>query len=180
MVLSGRILASAMIACFLIAGPAKSGPDEVTRFFMNDRVSMLDWGIFQLANGLDGQGDRPSGWVSYNYDDNTIEIIDGKNFDDSFGQSELNAACRDWFRKVRSQALVNPNTGKPFLEASQYTDYFTHSGYINGTQEDHDLRLAELDKRFRLIFYARGSDYTVRLKCTGALLASGFASEVME
>jgi len=72
-----------ILSLFIIPQSVRSEPTPAFQYLMNEPVSMMDWGLYQLGNLIDGQSinwkmqdEKPLlTYVKYNWDLNKIQIF---------------------------------------------------------------------------------------------------------
>lgn len=166
-------MAVTVIVCGITGTNVSAGPDDTTKELMNESVSLLDWGNLRLQLILNR---RPySGnfsYVDYDFDANTINIahlVERKTTED-----EAEKYCHRWFASVREWAGYD-SSGELDSERTKYglfASLYAHNGYIQGGDKDHDARLADLEKKFRLEVrhpLSSGLLSSKQMKCTGTL-----------
>ena len=174
----GRLVTAILSATAMFASASFSGPDDVTKYFQNERVSLLDWGTLRISHFLlTGENGNPKGYARYDFDDDRVYVWGTTTNDLDLDASGFQEICKKWIDGVRLAALVHPNTGEPFFKNSEFAEMYSHDGYLTGTREDYDMRLAALDKKFHLIFNIMSQNYDPQFRCTAPLLGTGFASE---
>lgn len=166
------ILLAATLA--LAAGTAGAGPDKTVERFLNDPVSMLDWGMYRTEQFLISRNIHLDS-VYYDWDGNRIIISDLHLIpalpDDVEGQ------CKHWVRSVRIAAMVIPDTGKILGDGhSTIGRFFRHNGFgrsIDG-KFDSDV-IPDLEKLIiiRRVYWIENGEgaYVQGFMCEGGLLS---------
>lgn len=112
------------LLCISITDSAFAEPSPTVRYLMNEPVSRLDWGIYQLQKELEELNVS----VRYNWDENRIEISKSS----SETPKDLNQAkilCKEEVSNLKIILGVNPEIGKPYGENSFLWVFFRHEGY---------------------------------------------------
>ncbi|MCI2394079.1 hypothetical protein [Aliiroseovarius sediminis] len=157
-----------------ISSMAIAGPDDTTKALMNESVSLLDWGNLRLQLILNRRPYKGNySYVDYDFDANTIKIAHLVDYKGS--EEDAENYYRSWFASVREWAGYDKD-GTVQATGSNYglfANLYAHNGYIQGSREDLDSLLADLEKKFRLEVrhpLASGlmSSRTM-MKCTGKL-----------
>jgi hypothetical protein len=113
-----------IIALCALPSMVQPGPDETVKYLMQDSASMLDFGLLRLNIDLQNEN---LGRAFYDWDENRIRI--GFFRPDKTTSENAEKECAEWVKAVRVAAFIDLETGKPFLENSMLSDYFTHSGF---------------------------------------------------
>jgi hypothetical protein len=122
---------------FVNVSMAEAEPTSNMHYLMNDSVSMLDWGLFQVNHDLEGYIDIKNeikdaiGFitnVSYDWEENRIIIrlmLEGAS-----SKEQAKEWCKILVNKTRRIFDINPDTGKPSMEKTStlYT-CFTHTEF---------------------------------------------------
>ncbi len=144
-----------LLLALLASGPysLSAGPDSASNYFINNSPSLLDFGIFRLERAIQEAWDAAR--VIYDWDEDKIVVIYNqfKPTEGTWVPSLSSEDCREFISLIRAQAGFLD--GKPWGAArhSFFSEYFTHEGYVSGNKDDHDKRLVELDKKFKLVCY---------------------------
>jgi hypothetical protein len=156
-----------------IAGLSQSaiaGPDATVKKFMNQHVSLLDWGMFHVQN--DVERNLPSFYgpmhtnVYYDFERNEIVInIYNTQQQSSEDGSDEKQTCKAIVNAVRERAGVDSDTGQLVKWAGKesfFADKFTNNGFEFGNIQKE---LPTLDKKFLIrVYYKEAS-------CSGALVS---------
>lgn len=178
---ANRSLVFVLFSTAIISSQVAAGPDDTTKHFTDQSVSMLDWGIFQITQRLNGENGMPVGYAEYSYDDDRIYLKSYETNDADFDATVLQFTCKEWIDSVRHSAMINLETGEPSVyDYTFFAHLFRHNGYVVGEPKAEVERLKLLDKKFHISFSIRKSDYTERLRCTAPLVGTGFATESFE
>ena len=176
--------ALALLVCTCLADLAQAGPDEVTNRLMEEKVSLLDWGVFRVQLLLEKTNDLSSASVFFDWDMNQIKIMDADFTMMDQGLSDVTVAeCEKWFVAVRRAGYVNEKTGKPYFgDSSLFAELFSHEGWtatINGKATEDVVK--QIDQKIVLEYSIALSAENVgdveRLICTGPLLSDSFARQ---
>lgn len=148
-------VAICFLAAFALAGPAPAEPDSAVQFLMSQRVSMLDWGVRELEDSLEGlslaHGAIPiSTTARYDWEENRINITSYALFLNGIDpptRAQAKALAKETIERVRATLFVDPKTGKWIGDRCMLSMYFSHSGYSEGEEpEDLCKRLANITK----------------------------------
>ncbi|NRB21107.1 MAG: hypothetical protein HRU33_27135 [Rhodobacteraceae bacterium] len=163
-------------AIALLACQAVAGPDATTQMFLDQPVSVLEWGMFKLKSNLEfilfsaPYTDERSTSVNvvYTWNDDTINVIvhDAVFGDDDYYTDERTMLlCKDLLNRVRFSAgvyedgLVSPGVGDYSLFARNFIFYELQT---SGSSE----ALQELDAKFVILAGFNKS------QCRGHLLSN--------
>ena len=130
------------VVAFTIAlnsGACLAGPDATARFLMNDPISAMDFGIYQLQQMVQRNAEpklnnaTESFVVGYNLDSNRITVstylLPQRQWPD---RASAKAVCKGLFSRIRATLGVNPLTGKGILGGhSIVATLFVHAGYAD-------------------------------------------------
>ena len=160
------------IICALFSGICNAEPDSTFKYLMNEPLTLLDWGIYQMQKSLENEIGDKLNWdgneyelrqeVHYNWKGNEIIVFgvlgDEKEFD---SKSTAKVVCERMIDKYRSHFSVDPATGKladwpPY----NYLDgFFTHTSPIQRGSQPKNLN----DK----LYHATEIEVAVRFKGSG-------------
>ncbi|WP_297754642.1 hypothetical protein [uncultured Shimia sp.] len=171
-----------LIAASLAATGAISGPDETTEAFMDQSVSLLDWGSFRLETALN-KGVRDQNMATrvwYDFDSNTIVV---GNWDGTVvPEEEAREDCKFWFSAIRKWAGYSADGSLDGgNEISRFANFYGHDGYIRGDEDSNKELLMDLDKKFRLVAHRKIKSLVIsskEMKCSGTLYGSEVAITV--
>ena len=107
-------------------------PTSNIRYLMNDSITMLDWGMYQLEMQVDAFAPKDCfPYVYYDWDKNRIIITL-----DSIGierptEVEAKKWCRKSIGEIKSCFQIDPEKGKPYAKngCSSLHFKFKHRGY---------------------------------------------------
>ncbi|HOW27085.1 MAG TPA: hypothetical protein PK876_01095 [Elusimicrobiota bacterium] len=128
-----RSLFAALVAIGLFLGSAAAEPSDSIRYLIQEPVSLLDVGLFNLEERIfDSLGGHWSVSVDYSLRDNAILILLWRNFDNV--ESPEDPRAKEWvqgaLKTVREVCgyredgtIINPQTG------GVIGNFFTHRGY---------------------------------------------------
>lgn len=156
-----------LTATFICVVPTlcAGGADNITRYFMDNSPSLLDFGIHRLAQELNAVYDDRI-HVSYDWEQDEIQIsvltFDTKGFSE--------ADCREMIANIRSSAGYQDGELPDYYGGHSYfASLFTHNGYkVIGPDED-ETRLQKLDKKF--VVECRTRKKLIRAKLEGTQFA---------
>lgn len=126
-----------------------AGPDKTTQHLMNDPLTMMDFGLYQIRETL-RQSEMPDGsamvgGAAFDWDGNRIRI---ERFQYANTSVDFESACAEWISTVRQIAGVNRDTGAAFAGYSNFARYFDHISFNRLNAPEGWQR--DLDKLFEL------------------------------
>lgn len=156
----------------LIHTPASAGPDQTTRYLMNQRVSLLTWGMYRIDQSLNKrfESHSVSSHTTYNYGPNTITI----SLSNVFNKSELKPTkqnCKYIIDETRRAAGIKPDTGQP-MNGSQsfFNNYFGQTGYTANSRPEN--LGARVDEKIRINVSLGSTEGNLTIfRCKGNLLS---------
>ncbi len=142
-----RLAVSAFL-CFAVTSQLHAEPGPIGRYLMSKEVSLFSFGLFQLDLFIKELETEHAAnfWAIYVWDKNRIQLW-------ALSHRRQVAAtkdkCTQLMRAIREHGLVNPNSGKLYLDdGSTYSGFFQPIGY---TLEDEPEKLRQkLDKIFEV------------------------------
>lgn len=87
-------LAAIALGLMMVAGPGWAGPDATTNRFLNDTVSMMDWGLLRTESFMEKRG-KADITARYDWDSNRI-MIEDMQIRNAL-PDDVEAECKDWF-----------------------------------------------------------------------------------
>lgn len=176
----GAHMLQVLIVFLSLTGTAAfAGPDSTARRFLDDTVSMMDWGLIRAEQWLNSGGRNVQGF--YEWDSNRLVFSEA-----SFRAhlpGDVEEECKEWVRAIRAESHVVPDKGTlaaDSLEHSRIAGFFRHTGFsrrIDG-QEDREA-VAALDNLIelrRVYWIARGDgSYSEHDRCEGMLRAGAIS-----
>ncbi len=175
----------AVVCCVVVGSSAKAGPDDLSKWLMNEPASMMDIGLLRLEIYLDKVRieDREYG-VVYIWDRDRILIRSTpKRFDDPSYKDEDDAkkGCKNWFNRMRYEFGVNGATGELREGDLFLSSFFGHDGFTRGKQTDPDFHV-QIGKKIDLWGSFDFGDKSDRsfVYCSKPLMDTGFSVEVRE
>lgn len=130
-----------LIVSLMLVNPAQSSPSKITNYLMDEPLSMLDWGIYQISKDLGPQLFDDAGinygrsFASYDWDQDRLNVsyvgyIKYKDIDKGKG------LCKAIINNLRAFFGVDIKSGKltPFSNLGRY---FTHAGFARNAQPDN-------------------------------------------
>lgn len=150
-----------------------SEPTPTLQYLINEPVSMLDWGLFQLNNKLneisvgydDGKKFKTitlNTIVLYNFEKNTIIInshpkelyyvIDGKK--------NAKQLCKDIATNIRATLVISPNPPfESFFSILLIDTLFSHRGYTKSDRpKDTAIELMDIMEIYTSLSYREKDD----------------------
>lgn len=153
-------LTTALLAFFIFSGICKAEPDSTIKYLMNEPVSMLDWGLFQLEKRLEaGLSDVCS--VDYEPVSNRIRIERIIGFDKKLPDIE-------WAKSECKSAVIGIRVIADQTVAFK-SDFYHRLGSSRFKREPENL--AEMLMKvteIRIVVFYRGT--TKPIRCMGPLL----------
>jgi hypothetical protein len=127
------ILLATWIPVILTHSIANAEPDVVTKYLMDEPVSMMDFGIFRLdqrVREVMASDHNAIGAARYEWDKNKI-ILTGFSSDKGIKTiQDAQNKCKEMVNSLRFVLGVNADTGKSIFGTSSMIDqYFSHKGY---------------------------------------------------
>jgi len=130
------------IACIGFNVPVHSAPNHATSYLMEERVSLLDWGMYKLERWLESQeghywrkdfGRDVSTYVRYDWDRDRI-VIDVQV--ETKSGNPTKSQCESVLKTVISGGGVAFDTRKRYLNqgVSTFAVEFAQSGYVAGNE----------------------------------------------
>jgi hypothetical protein len=138
------------LLALLATSLAMADPSPEVRWLMNDKLSMLDFGLIRMQAAL--QQELP---LVYKYGAlNSINVADAYNPDNNNIKLTISAlyapngtsddkdpttACIHLIEAVKKQLADRPTVG---AESSSWVEFFHHAGWTNDKKEDDELAKA--------------------------------------
>ena len=160
-----------------------SAPDETAKFLMNDKVSMMDWGLKELEDYLEVGvvfNVQATILTSYDWDKNRIYITAiyavRKLPEDFFTISEDPIKARKEivayiFKSIRGVIGFDKN-GALFSGSSFLENFFTHNGYRSTNETENLGKKIDSITELRANITLPSNYETAFLKCYSPLLSS--------
>lgn len=158
-----------LIGC-LLAGPAWAGPDKTIQWLMDEPLSLLDYGIYKIEQGLQERfrGEDISSSAYYDWDSNEIRallFVEVKYKD----VSALKEECAIALDRMRVDA-GNFDGELMSGEYSDWADYFQHNGFTRNNAPKQVLK--EIDKKIMLKVVMTRHRSKTGISCQGPLLST--------
>lgn len=152
---------STILAAALSILPLSSlaGPDETSKYLMNNSPTLLDFGLVRLDMRLSSALGNVA--VIYDWDNDAIKIVRAGGGDYSKDM------CLNFIDEVRSNAGYQEGTLWSILGNSLFSELFAHMGYFSGDEDKHLDRLEEIDKKFQIDCYSSETNARYSAKLAG-------------
>ncbi len=176
------MLRSLLLLIFVATGSTtKAGPDDLTKWLMNEPASMMDIGLLRFQKFLDEQDRLEDTFVGYEWDTDRFLVHRMETAQSLPNEDSARAKCEDWFHRVRRTFHVDPDTGELLFNTWQFAEFFSTYGYARGPQKKQSFNM-EIGKKIHLFAAFRfGEEESFRvLECRKPLLSTGFSVEVYE
>ncbi len=124
-----RLAVSAFL-CFAVTSQLHAEPGPIGRYLMSKEVSLFSFGLFQLDLFIkELETEHAAGfWAGYVWDKNRIRLW-ALSVERQVAPTKDD--CTELMRAIREHGLVNPNSGKLYLdEGSRYSGFFQPIGYV--------------------------------------------------
>lgn len=161
------------LAVFAIAGGARSEPDPIAKYLIDEPVSLLDFGIFRLNEAMRqtmASEYRAIGSAIYDWSDNKILLRGFSTAGAIKNNEDAKMQCKKMIDSVRYLLGVSADTGESvFGKNSMIHQYFQHRGYKT-TSEPEDLA----DHLVKMVEIQVGVAMTdgTKIECRGPLMST--------
>lgn len=150
-------------------------------WLMNEPASMMDLGLLKV--NIELQSFNFEGVSTpiafYDWDNDDIAIWTRSIPSESRPETESDArkSCGEWFRKIRTHFLVDPDTGQPISGFRSIVHNFNHNGFKRGLGNEPDFEV-NLAKKVMLQYVLHGR--FGKMTCTGRLEDKSFTFAIVE
>jgi hypothetical protein len=150
-------LIAAAATALSVSSPALAGADDVTKYFISQKVTMLEWGMFktreEIADKVIKDADDQFVRVYYTWDDDKINI-DYRVIEIPYGErtfDDSKKGCRHIINEIRHEAGVGSNGNLLYdgFPSSFFTVNFVHNGFETGAAGNEE-KFIELDKKIKI------------------------------